>query len=61
MKTESSTHMEWCSEDYSVRIQHCEYRNDAGEICDEYLGVNYPSRYCHVHRPNNISKGSESS
>jgi len=46
----SSTHNELVSEGYYVHIQHCEHRNDAGEVCNEYLGVNYPSEFCAQHR-----------
>lgn len=32
-------------------IQHCEYRAP-GWVCDEYLGVEYPSVLCALHRKN---------
>lgn len=49
MSTISSTHREGIGEGYSVTIQHCEYRYPNGQVCDAYLGVNYPSNYCHDH------------
>lgn len=41
----SSTHREALGDGYYVTVQHCE---EAG--CDEYLGVNYPSRFCLKHQ-----------
>lgn len=50
----SSTHSEYAGEGYYVEIQHCEQPLEDGTICDEYLGVNYPSDRCHKHeRPRN--------
>lgn len=46
----SSSHNEYVGEGYSVRIQHCEHRDNAGKVCDRYLGVNYPSTLCDEHR-----------
>lgn len=40
----SSTHRESVGGEGYVTIQHC-------EVCDEYLGVNYPSEFCDDHRP----------
>lgn len=51
MKTLSSTRYEYVSDGYYVRWQHCEHRNDAGEVCDKDLGCNYPSDFCAEHRP----------
>lgn len=36
---ESSTHREHSGDGHYVTIQHC-------DVCDTYLGVNYPSNVC---------------
>lgn len=48
----SDSRYEYIGEGYSVRIQHCEYRDVEGFVCNEYLGVNYPSVYCLTHKFN---------
>jgi hypothetical protein len=47
----SSTHNEYVGEGYYVHIQHCEHRDASGQVCDKYLGVNYPSEFCMEHQP----------
>lgn len=34
---------------HSVRIQHCEVRKEDGNVCDAFLGVNYPTTWCSNH------------
>jgi len=46
----SSTHTEYSSPDLYVRIQHCEHTDENNVVCDEYLGVNYPSSFCDKHQ-----------
>jgi hypothetical protein len=46
----SDTHFEYVGEGYYVTTQHCEAKDAAGEVCNEYLGVNYPSIFCSKHR-----------
>ena len=44
----SSTCREYVGDGYYVTIQHCERPG-----CDVYLGVNYPSDFCHKHQGGN--------
>jgi hypothetical protein len=44
----SSTRREPTGDGHYVTIQHC-------EVCDKYLGVNYPSDWCDEHRPKPVS------
>ena len=47
----SDTHSEYVSDGYSVRVQHCEYHDpQTGQVCNKYLGVNFPSDFCGEHR-----------
>ncbi len=46
----SDTCSEYVGDGYSVTIQHCEFVNEAGVVCNELLGVNYPSELCDEHR-----------
>ena len=50
MAKESKTYYEYVSDGYSVTIQHCEHIDADGEVCAEYLGVNYPSNFCSKHQ-----------
>ena len=50
MAAQSSTYSEYVGEGYYVIIQHCEFIDSDGVVCDEYLGAQYPSLYCLKHR-----------
>ena len=40
---------EYIYREYKVCIQHCEYVDEDGHICNVYLGVEYPRLYCREH------------
>lgn len=46
----SSTHSESMGDGYYVTVQYCEE-----EGCNVYLGINYPSDFCSLHkRPSSV-------
>lgn len=49
-ENQSSTHREHVGDGAYVRIQHCEFRNPDGTICNHYLGVEYPNIFCWDHQ-----------
>ena len=45
----SSTHLEADDGGHYVTIQHCEVLKKDGTVCDDFLGVNYPTEFCRNH------------